>query len=142
MFDATRGDAVAVLLREPAVQETTSALAMDRSQIQELHYITDMANVPSMLERGILCHRLAVRTAREHVSIADEEVPARRASKRIWLGRSYRFLHDYANLHVDARNAMLFLLLGAGEADLAVLAVDSTALDLRGVVVAVGTRRV
>jgi hypothetical protein len=37
---------------------------------------------------------------------------------------------------------MLFLLLGAGEADLAVLAVDSTALDLRGVVVAVGTRRV
>jgi hypothetical protein len=109
---------------------------MDRSQIQELHYITDMANVPSMLERGILCHRLAVRTAREHVPIADEEVQARRASKRIWLGRSYRFLHDYANLYVDARNAMLFLLLRAGEADLAVLAVDSTVLDLRGVVVA------
>jgi ssDNA thymidine ADP-ribosyltransferase, DarT len=72
---------------------------MERSQILELHYITDMANVPSMLEQGILCHRLATRTARGHVSVADHEVQARRAGKRIWLGRYYRRLHDYANLY-------------------------------------------
>jgi ssDNA thymidine ADP-ribosyltransferase, DarT len=109
---------------------------MERSQIQELHYITDMANVPSMLDQGILCHRLAARMARGHVSVADEEVQARRAGKRIWLGRYYRRLHDYANLYVDARNAMLFLLLQAGQGDLTVLAIDPKVLDLRGVVVA------
>ena len=109
---------------------------MERSQIQELHYITDMANVPSMLERGILCHRLATRTAKGHVSVADHEVQARRAGKRIWLGRYYRRLHDYANLYIDARNAMLFVLLQAGQGDLTVLAIDPAVLDLRGVVIA------
>ena len=109
---------------------------MDRSQIRELHYITDMANVPSMLERGILSHRLAARMVREHASVADEEVQARRAAKRIWLGRSSRFLHDYANLYVDARNAMLFLLLRAEQGDLVVLTINSTVLDLQGAVIA------
>jgi ssDNA thymidine ADP-ribosyltransferase, DarT len=109
---------------------------MERSQIQELHYITDMANVPSMLEEGILCHRLAERTAQGHVSVADHEVQARRAGKRIWLGRYYRRLHDYANLYIDARNAMLFVLLQTGQGDLTVLAIDPAVLDLRGVVIA------
>jgi hypothetical protein len=127
---------VAVLQGESALLEKASAGGMERSQIQELHYITDMANVPSMLEQGILSHRLAARTARRHISVADEEVQARRASKRIWLGRSYRLLHDYANLYVDARNAMLFLLLQAGQGDLTVLAIDPKVLDLRGVIVA------
>jgi hypothetical protein len=127
---------VPVLQGESAVLEKASAVGMERSQIQELHYITDMANVPSMLEHGILCHRLAARTARGHISVADEEVQARRARKRIWLGRSYRLLHDYANLYVNARNAMLFLLLQAGQGDLTVLAIDPKVLDLRGVVIA------
>ena len=67
---------------------------MQRSRIQELHYITDMANVASMLERGILSNRLARRVAGEHVSVADAEVQARRARKRVWVGRSSRLLHD------------------------------------------------
>jgi hypothetical protein len=125
-----------MLQGEVALLEEIWAVGMERSHIRELHYITDMANVPSMLEHGILCHRLAARTARGHVSVADEEVQARRANKRIWLGRSYRLLHDYANLYVDARNAMLFVLLRANQGDLAVLTVDPTVLDLRGVIVA------
>jgi ssDNA thymidine ADP-ribosyltransferase, DarT len=136
---ATQGDAVTVLQGELAVLEQASAVGavgMERSQIKELHYITDMANIPSMLEQGILCHRLAARTAQGHVSVADEEVQARRAGKRIWLGRYYRRLHDYANLYIDARNAMLFLLLQAGQGDLTVLAIDPKVLDLRGVVIA------
>ena len=79
------------------------------------HDITDMANVLSILEHGILSHRLAARTAHGHVSVADTEVQARRARKRIWLGHSSRFVHDYANLYLDARNAMLFILLRAGQ---------------------------
>jgi hypothetical protein len=109
---------------------------MERSRIQELHYITDVANVASMLKRGILSNRLARRVARGHVSVADAEVQARRASKRVWVGRSSRPLHDYANLYVHARNAMLYILLRSKQGDLTVLSVDSEVLDLDGVVVA------
>jgi hypothetical protein len=109
---------------------------MERSRIQELHYIADMANVASILERGILSHRLARRLASGHVSVADAEVQARRASKRVWVGRSSRPLHDYVNLYVHARNAMLSILLHSGQGDLTVLAIDSEVLDLDGVVVA------
>jgi hypothetical protein len=58
---------------------------MERSRIQELHYLTDMANVAFILERGILSNRLARRVVR-HVSVADAEVQARRAGKRVWVG--------------------------------------------------------
>jgi hypothetical protein len=109
---------------------------VQRSSIHELHYITDMANVASMLERGILSNRLARRVLSGHVSVADAEVQARRASKRVWVGRSSRPLHDYVNLYVHARNAMLFILLHSKQGDLTVLTVDPQALDLDGVVVA------
>jgi hypothetical protein len=109
---------------------------MERSRIQELHYITDMANVPSLLGLGILSHRLAGRVVRGHISIADAEVQARRASKRVWVGRSSRPLHDYANLYVHARNAMLFILLRSRQGELTVLTIDPAVLDLDGVVVA------
>jgi ssDNA thymidine ADP-ribosyltransferase, DarT len=109
---------------------------MERSRIQELHYITAMANVASMLARGILGHRLARRVASGHVSVADAEVQSRRAGKRVWVGRSSRPLHDYANLYVHARNAMLFILLRSRQGDLTVLAIDPEVLDLDGVVVA------
>ena len=39
---------------------------MERSRIRELHDITDISNVASMLERGILSHRLAGRAASGH----------------------------------------------------------------------------
>jgi ssDNA thymidine ADP-ribosyltransferase, DarT len=107
---------------------------MERSHIQELHYITDMANVASILERGILSNRLARRVV-GHVSVADAEVQARRASKRVWVGRSSRSLHDYANLYVHARNAMLFILLRSRKGHMTVLAIDPEVLDLDGVVV-------
>jgi hypothetical protein len=107
---------------------------MERSRIQELHYLTDMANVASILERGILSNRLARRVVR-HISVADAEVQARRAGKRVWVGRSSRPLYDYANLYVHARNAMLFILLRNRKGDLTVLAIDPEVLDLDGVVV-------
>jgi hypothetical protein len=109
---------------------------MERTRIQELHYITDMANVASMLERGILSYRRAERMASGHISVADTEVQARRARKRVWVGPSSRLLHDYASLYIDARNAMLFALLRSRQGDLAVLAIDPAVLEVDGVVVA------
>jgi hypothetical protein len=80
---------------------------MERSRVRELHYITDIANVPSILDHGILSHRLVERLVGPHITAASPEVQVRRAGKRMWTGRSARALHDYANLYLDARNAML-----------------------------------
>jgi hypothetical protein len=95
---------------------------MERSRVRELHYITDIANVSSILEHGIFSHRLVERLIGQHVSVASSEVQARRAGKRIWIGRRARALHDYANLYLDARNAMLYTLLQNRRGDLIVLA--------------------
>lgn len=45
---------------------------MERSDLTELHYITPIANVASILDRGILSHASAARV--EHDSIADKSV--------------------------------------------------------------------
>jgi hypothetical protein len=109
---------------------------MERSRIRELHYITDIANVGSILDRGIYSHRLAARRVSSRVRIDDVEVQRRRAVKRVKIPGSSRALHDYANLYVNARNAMLFRLLNSGAGDLTVLAISPRALDREGVVVA------
>jgi hypothetical protein len=101
---------------------------MDRARIGELHNIAHFENVPSILRHGILCHRRATRL--QHRSVADEEVQARRAATRVPGGLP---LHRYACLYVDARNAMLYRLLGT--APLTVLAIDPQVLDLPGVIV-------
>lgn len=101
---------------------------MDRARVRELHNITHFDNVPSILEHGILCHSRAARL--RHRSVADEAVQARRAATRVPGGLP---LHRYACLYLDARNAMLYRLLGT--APLAVLAIDPQVLDLPGVIV-------
>ena len=108
---------------------------MDRTSIRELHYITDIKNVPSILRQGILSYRLVRQAALRHVSVADGSVQRRRARKLVPVGPRGRPLHAYANLYFHARNAMLYRLLRQREGDLTVLAVDPGVLDLEGVVV-------
>jgi hypothetical protein len=67
-----------------------------------LHYITPIANVPSILQRGILCHNQVKSLA--HQSVAMPQIQQRRTKKSVPGGRH---LHDYANLYFDARNPML-----------------------------------
>jgi len=86
---------------------------MDRSCVRELHYITDIANVGSILDRGILSHRLARRRVNAHVTIASAKVQKIRAVVRI-----------------------PFQLLESHQGDLTVLAVRPHVLDLDGVIIA------
>lgn len=65
------------------------------------------------------------------MSVADDKVQALRAAARISGGRR---LHEYANLYVNGRNAMLFQLLKQGH-KLCVSRVSASVLDLPGVVV-------
>lgn len=103
---------------------------MDREMVTELHYMAPMANLGSIVRRGLLSHVRAAGV--QHVSIAMEEVQDRRAGKRVPGGRP---LHEYANLYFDARNAMMY---ARRTDDLVVVRVSPSVLDVNGAVVADG----
>lgn len=71
--------------------------------LRELHYITAVENVPSILTRGILSHSRAERVV--HVSVAMEVIQERRRTVVVPGGRP---LHDYANTYINARNKMMY----------------------------------
>jgi len=102
---------------------------MRREDLRELHYITPIANVPSIMVHGILCHSRAAKL--RHLSVADPEVQSRRKEKRVPGGRR---LHGYANLYICARNPMLYRR-HADHATLCVLCISPDVLDIEGTVV-------
>jgi hypothetical protein len=102
---------------------------MKRDQIHELHYITPLVNLPSILERGILSHDRAERL--QHQSIAMIEVQGTRSG--VTLPNGHR-LHSYANLYFNGRNAMMSKR-KALHAEVGVISVDCRVLDLDGVIV-------
>ncbi|HOZ46672.1 MAG TPA: DarT ssDNA thymidine ADP-ribosyltransferase family protein, partial [Candidatus Hydrogenedentes bacterium] len=83
-----------------------------------------------MLRLGILSHGRAQEV--EHVSVAMEEIQARRKDKQI---PGARRLHEYVNLYFDAHNPMLSRLRQNNDA-VCVLRVHPRVLDLPEVVVA------
>jgi len=103
-----------------------------RDRLTELHYITPIANVASVLQRGILSHVRAKKVG--HASVAAQVIQNRRQGVVVPNGRP---LHEYANLYIYARNPMLFLGKGQHET-LCVLRVSTDVLDLGGVVVTSG----
>jgi hypothetical protein len=105
---------------------------VDRSRVKELHYITPIANLPSIAARGILSHHRADHV--EHESIADESVQDKRVGKRVPGGL---LLHDYVNLFFDARNSMMYRRLNH-RMSIAVLRVHPAVLDIEETVVSDG----
>jgi hypothetical protein len=105
---------------------------VDRAELEELHYIAHIDNVISIQERGLLSHN-RMRKIR-HVSVADPRMQDRRANRRVPGGRR---LHDYANLYINARNKMLFVVLKRNPVEqICLLRVDPTAIDGTDAVVA------
>jgi len=105
---------------------------MLRSRVTELHYITPIANLGSIVTHGVLSHNRAARLP--HASVASEEVQDRRAHRRVPRGLP---LHDYANLYFDARNAMMYIRKD-GAVPLAVVRLHPDILDLPGSVITDG----
>jgi len=106
---------------------------MDRDKVAELHYITSIENLASILERGILSHNRAARL--KHRSVALEDVQDRRRAKSVLGGSA---LHSYANLYFHARNPMMFSLTRERSNDLVVPRVSEAVLDLPDTVVTDG----
>lgn len=102
---------------------------MNRADVIELHYITAIANVPSMVQHGILSHNLAGQL--DHDSVAMPEIQQIRENKRIPGARS---LHEYANLYFDAHNPMLSKCRGRND-EICVLRITPVVLDQTGVIV-------
>ncbi len=76
---------------------------MTLGEVAELHYITPLENLGSILENGILSHEKAKRVG--HQSIAMQEIQDRRAKVILPNGKR---LHTYANLYINARNTMMY----------------------------------
>jgi hypothetical protein len=102
---------------------------MERHELQELHYITPICNVPSIRQHGILSHVRASRL--DHESVAMQEMQDRRAAVRVPGGRR---LHEYVNLYICGRNPMLYKRLNQHR-EICVLAVSTDVLDLLGVII-------
>ena len=105
---------------------------MERKDLTELHYITHIGNVPSILQLGIVSHNRA--ESLKHVSVADPEIQERRSKVTVPQGLN---LHDYVNLYFSARNPMLYKRLEHYQ-EICVLQVNSDVLDLQGTVVTDG----
>ncbi len=102
---------------------------MERHELTELHYITPIANVSSILRLDILSHNRAKRV--QHESVAMNEIQDRRAKVTVPGGRK---LHDYVNLYICARNPMMYKR-RAQHKEICVLTISLNILDLPGVVV-------
>lgn len=103
---------------------------MKRSQLAELHYITPILNVPSILRRGILSKNRS--SALNPESIALPGVQSTRDRKIVPGGLP---LHDYANLYFCARNPMMYKR-QERHLEICVLRVSTEVLDLQNVVIA------
>ncbi len=105
---------------------------MKKSDITELHFITYISNVPSILQAGIISRNMAIRKKVKFEDVSEPGVQDRRAGKKI-PGTS-KELHDYANLYFDAHNPMLSVRRSENN-KLCVLRVNKNVLDLEGVIV-------
>ena len=105
---------------------------MDRDKVSELHYITPIANLPSILDRGILSHARA--EAVGHVSVAGDRNPGPAPGGGSSSGGLAAGLHEYVNLYFHARNPMMAKRRDWHE-ELCVLRVNSDVLDSPGTIV-------
>jgi hypothetical protein len=99
------------------------------ARVTELHCIMPIANVASVMLRGILSYERASKLA--HHSVALQAVQDRRDQKQVPGGLK---LHQYANLYFHARNPMLSRRRGEAES-LCVLRISPQVFGIDGVVI-------
>jgi hypothetical protein len=101
-----------------------------RAELLDLHFITPMSNVRSILGHGILSHRRAADLTKN--SFALETAQARRATRVVV---PPRVVHEYANLYFDAHNPALSRIRDRNDST-AVLRVAAEVVDIPGAIIA------
>ncbi len=102
---------------------------MRREDLEELHNISPIDNIPLIMEHGILSHKQAERL--DLGTVALLEVQNLRKNTKIPNGGN---LHEYANLYICARNPMMYKRKNMHE-ELCVLRISTKVLDLPGAIV-------
>jgi hypothetical protein len=97
--------------------------------LEEFQNITPLANIPSILEHGILSHALASKL--RHLSVALQDVQDKRDIKRVPGGLA---LHEYANVYFHARNPMMSRRRGEAT-QICVLRISTEILQIEGAVI-------
>jgi len=77
----------------------------ERREISSFYYITHIANLPSILKRGILAHQRIEDDGVEFTAIYDREIVGNRKNTTTPAGKS---LWEYANAYFQPRNPMLY----------------------------------
>ena len=103
---------------------------MNRCDVAELHFITYIENVPSILKRGILSHNISRNI--NFRDISESGVQELRAKKKI--PGTNKSLHDYANLYFDAHNPMLSARRSENN-EICVLRIKNTVLNIGDVII-------
>jgi len=98
-------------------------------RVTELHCIMPIANLVSVMNRGVLSHERAAKLP--HHSVALQPVQDRRDRKQVPGGLK---LHQYANLYFHARNPMMYKR-KAEAPNLCILRVSTMVLALPGAVI-------
>ncbi|MCM8809387.1 MAG: DarT ssDNA thymidine ADP-ribosyltransferase family protein [Candidatus Omnitrophica bacterium] len=107
-------------------------------KLRGLYYITHIDNIPSILERGILCHRRVEEEKIQFTPIYDADIVSNRKNRDVADGRN---LWDFANLYFQPRNAMLYRVLFLSEVkkeDIAIIGLKSSILDRDDILVTTG----
>lgn len=104
------------------------------SRINFLYNINDLKNLISIFDHGILSKNSLIKKGiNNFTDLSNPDVQNRRDKIRV---TNHEFLHDYANLYIDARNPMMYVLIkNKNIDDLCVICVDKKILDLENVVV-------
>jgi hypothetical protein len=99
------------------------------SEIKWLGFITEFENVGSILQHGILSHKLASKLP--HSSCANNEVQEIRRCVKTPNGK---WLHEHANLYLNPRNPMLYSL-HRTFSKICILCVNPTVMAIPGAMV-------
>jgi hypothetical protein len=105
---------------------------MTFDELEELHYITPLVNVKSIVHRGIFSHQKAEKIV--HESVAMNEIQERRKKVVVPGGRP---LHQYVNLYFHARNPMMYKRKDLHQ-ELAIIRISKDVLNMSKVVIADG----
>ncbi len=103
---------------------------MNRCDVAELHFITYIENVPSILKRGILSHNISRNI--NFRDISESGVQELRTKKKI--PGTNKNLHDYTNLYFDAHNPMLSARRSEND-EICVLRIKNIVLNIDGVII-------
>ncbi|WP_249029397.1 DUF4433 domain-containing protein [Tannockella kyphosi] len=109
-------------------------VSYEYKMIEFLYNINDLRNLESIFMYGLLSKNSLINLGiATPIDLSDHEVQKIRETKKV---PNHAYLHDYANLYIDARNPMMYRISrNRNIDDVCVICVDKKVLDIEGTIV-------